>query len=151
MARLAVARASQQGATPLTLVPLKHVPLERVPYYMNGSSALLMTSFIEGSPNVVKEAMACNLPVISVPVGDVAEQLAGVDGCAVVPRDPAVIAAALLKALTSGRRSDGRRALIARSLDQLTVARRLVAIYSTVLAGWSGRTARSKVVSEKVY
>ncbi len=31
--------------------------------------------------------MACNLPVVSVPVGDVPELLAGVEGCAICPRD----------------------------------------------------------------
>ena len=45
------------------------------------SDTMVMTSFVEGSPNVVKEAMACNIPIASVDVGDVSELLSGVNGC----------------------------------------------------------------------
>ena len=54
---------------------------------LNGSNALLVTSFHEGSPNIVKEAMACNLPIISVPCGDVSERLKGVSNSWVVSYD----------------------------------------------------------------
>jgi len=54
---------------------------EAVPRVMNACDVLVLTSDFEGSPMVVKEAMACNLPIVSVPVGDVAGRLAGLDGC----------------------------------------------------------------------
>jgi glycosyltransferase involved in cell wall biosynthesis len=149
LARQAVIEASQRIRTPLQLVPLKQVPLDRVPVYMNACEAMLMTSFVEGSPNVVKEAMACNLPVISVAVGDTAEQLAGVDGCALVPRDAAAIADALVSTLTSGRPVNGRAVLIERGLDSMSVARRLMTIYTTVSSEWSARRARSRAAREE--
>jgi len=149
LARQAVDLASSEFGTPLTLVPLKQVPLAHVPHYMNACEAVLLTSFIEGSPNVVKEAMACNLPVIAVPVGDVAEQLAGVENCVVVPRDPAVVAAALVKALTSARRSNGRAVLIARGLDNPSVAKRIVSIYGAVIAARREGAAETKPIGEE--
>ena len=42
---------------------------------------LVLTSYFEGSPNIVKEAISCGLPVISVDVGDVKEQIDGIDNC----------------------------------------------------------------------
>jgi teichuronic acid biosynthesis glycosyltransferase TuaC len=82
---------------------------EEVPVYMNAADVLLVTSFTEGSPTVVQEAMACNLPVVSVDVGDVRERLQGVAACEVVgTRDPAALGTALARVLLAGKRSDGR-------------------------------------------
>ena len=101
---------------------------EDVPLYMNAADALLLTSRTEGSPTVVQEAMACNLPVVSVDVGDVRERLEGVQHCAVVrSREPAVLAAELMKVLENPRRSDGRTH--ASSLGIRAIAVRLVEFY----------------------
>ena len=80
----------------------------RIPLYLNAADCLLCTSDSEGSPTIVKEAMACNLPVVSVDVGDVRRRLEGVQNCFIRKRDPDDLAAALVSVLRSGRRSDGR-------------------------------------------
>ena len=70
---------------------------------------LLLTSRSEGSPNVVKEALATELPVVSTPVGDVAKLVRDVPGSHVRPADPRALADALADALEKGRLAEGPR------------------------------------------
>jgi glycosyltransferase involved in cell wall biosynthesis len=108
------------------------VPHDDIPVYMNACDALVFTSMQEGSPNVVKEALACNLPVVSVDVGDVAERLRGVDHCELCADErPETIAAALERVLRRGGRCDGRRAVLPLAEDLMT--QRVIALYRSVL------------------
>ncbi len=80
----------------------------------------------------MKEALACNLPVVSVPVGDVPERLRDVEGCEVTPDDrPESLAAALERVLRRGGRVDGRSAV--QSLDERVLTQRVIEIYRAVL------------------
>ena len=107
-----------------------------VPLYMNAADALIVTSFTEGSPTVVQEAMACDLPVVSVEVGDVHERLDGVAACEVIAsRDPAELGRALARVLHSAKRSDGRSH--AAALGLAAIAARLADFYRLVLSGSS--------------
>jgi glycosyltransferase involved in cell wall biosynthesis len=102
-----------------------------VPLYMNAADVLLLTSRTEGSPTVVQEALACNLPVVSVDVGDVRERLDGVYACSVVSsRAPAVLGDLLIPLLAMPRRSDGRKH--ANTLGIGTIAARLADFYRAV-------------------
>lgn len=104
-----------------------------VPLYMSASDALVFTSMQEGSPNVVKEALACDLPVVSVPVGDVEERLKGIEGCELCADErPETIAAALRKVLARGGRVHGREAVA--HLDENLITARVIDIYRSVLA-----------------
>jgi teichuronic acid biosynthesis glycosyltransferase TuaC len=78
---------------------------------MNAVDVVLLTSDSEGSPVTVKEALACMTPVVSVPVGDVPALLAGLPGCAIAPRDPELLADAVLAARTVRDSALRRRAL----------------------------------------
>jgi glycosyltransferase involved in cell wall biosynthesis len=99
---------------------------------MNACDALVVSSHQEGSPTVVKEALACNLPVVSVVVGDVALRLKGVEGCEVCADDnPETIARALERTLVWGKRSNGRETV--RELDEKVLARKMIGIYRAVM------------------
>ena len=113
------------------LIVLSDQPPDRVPLYMNAADVLVLASNNEGSPQVVKEAMACNLPIVSVPVGDVPEVLADVAGCYLCSQSPPDIADKLGMALRREERTTGRDAIAHLSLE--AVAARLVDIYREVL------------------
>jgi glycosyltransferase involved in cell wall biosynthesis len=110
---------------------VRNVRHDRMPMYFRAADVLLCASKVEGSPNVVKEALACNLPIVSVPVGDVAERLANVSPSAVVPRDPTLIGKALANILLERKRSNGRDHVGHLALDQ--VAQRVLDVYRLAL------------------
>lgn len=118
---------------PIQLVELKGYTREQVYGLMYACDAFLMTSKTEGSPQVIKESMACGLPIVSVDVGDVAERLDGVEGCYVASsREPQELADLLSKAVASGR-TQGRQRILDIGLTNDQVAAELMEIYKTIL------------------
>lgn len=130
--RGAVELLAAQDAS-VELVVATDRPHEDIPLYMNACDVLALASDFEGSPMVVKEAMACNLPVVSVDVGDVAQLIGGTEGCYLCERTPEDMAAKLRMALERGKRTDGRKAVAYLSLE--AAARRILSVYGEVVAG----------------
>ena len=98
------------------------------------ADALLMTSLTEGSPQVVKEAMFCGCPIVSVDVGDVSEVIDGVEGCFVTTRLPQDIADALRKAIAYKDRTAGREKILELGLTNEQVVGKLIKIYESIHA-----------------
>lgn len=117
---------------PAELVVAWQVQHVDIPYYMAACDVMVFTSMQEGSPNVVKEALACDLPVVSVPVGDVETRLAGVDGCEVCSDErPEAIAEALERVLRRGRRINGRATV--QHLDETLLTQKVISIYESIV------------------
>ena len=57
---------------------LEGVAPETVPTYLNAADVLVVASHGEGSPKIVKEALACNKPVVTLRVGSVETLLSGI-------------------------------------------------------------------------
>jgi teichuronic acid biosynthesis glycosyltransferase TuaC len=83
----------------LNIIELKGYKREDVAYLINAVDVVLLTSISEGSPQSIKEAMACNTPIVSTDVGDVRPLISGTEGCFVVESDPAKLREKLLNAL----------------------------------------------------
>lgn len=115
---------------------LKDIPHKNLVHYYNASDACILTSYHEGSPNVIKEAMACNCPVISTDVGDVKEVFGNTEGCYISSFDPSdvteKIRLALDYTLHKGR-TNGRDRIIELGLDSETIARKILTVYHKVL------------------
>ena len=108
-----------------------NTPNTETPYWYNAADVVLMTSKWEGSPNVIKEAMACSRPIVAVNVGDIAERTSGVEGCYVAQsRDPEELASLIEKALSFSQ-TNGRERIIADGLDSHDVNHRLIEVYNS--------------------
>jgi teichuronic acid biosynthesis glycosyltransferase TuaC len=120
-------RLAEQTVGPIRLVILDGTASpESVPRYLNASDCLALASVFEGSPNIVKEALACNLPVVATDVGDVPERLEGVLPSRVVKRDVVEFANALAEVLLDRHRSNGRNRVEICSVTRVAEAIRSV-------------------------
>jgi teichuronic acid biosynthesis glycosyltransferase TuaC len=120
---------------PVRLAFAKQVAHHEMPAYYQAADVLLLTSKHEGSPNVVKEALACNLPVVSVDVGDVKERIQSIPGCALCPNDdPATITRALTDVLALERKNFNGREFV-QDLDEDRIADGVLNIYRKLIAG----------------
>ncbi len=138
----------QEELPDVRLVRVHNEPRERVALYMNACDVLVLASVAEGSPMVVREAMACNLPVVSTDVGDVAELLNGLPGNHICEPTAAALARHLGLALASGRQRDpfagstpgssARDRIMPWSLA--AVAAQIETIYRQVLASKAARS-----------
>jgi glycosyltransferase involved in cell wall biosynthesis len=130
LARSAIDRVIRSGI-PAELHYLCGVAHDEVPVWLNASHSLLLTSLHEGSPNIVKEALACDVPIVSVDVGDVRERIQGIDGCYVALAEPGDIAGKLSMVYTGSRRIAGRVNIQTLSIER--IAQRLKEVYEEIL------------------
>lgn len=116
----------------IELIPVFNQPIHNIPIYLNASDALLLTSFHEGSPVVIKEALACNVPIVAKNVGDVSERIGQIEGCYVSDDDSAeAFARKLSLSLTNFQRIDGRESIL--HLSWKTIAEKTKALYFEVM------------------
>lgn len=112
---------------------LFNAPHTSVPIYLNASDVIVLTSLYEGSPNVIKEAMACNCPIVSTEVGDVKWILEDTDGCYISKFNTDDVAEKIRKALDFGQRTNGRDRIINLGLDSIHIAEKIISIYNNVI------------------
>jgi teichuronic acid biosynthesis glycosyltransferase TuaC len=136
LAQATVALLRQKGMA-VDLHTLDGVPHDDVPIWINAAGAVLLTSAHEGSPVIVKEALACNVPIVSVDVGDVRARIEGIDGCSIAAPSAADLSEKLQLGLDRKLPVDGRDRVAELSLDR--VADRLRGIYAALADGRSER------------
>ena len=115
------------------LYPVYAKSHDEVVKYMCAADLLLLTSVMEGSPNVIKEAMACNCPIVSTDVGDVQWITEGVDGTYVVPTgDIPALTEGIRKALSWGKRTNGRDRILQYGLTTAEIAKKIISVYDSL-------------------
>ena len=126
---VALVQASQPD---LEFVCVNNIPHQQIPLYMNACDVLILASVREGSPNVVKEALACNLPVVSTDVGDVRERINAIEGCEICEdAKPETIAAALKRVVRRAQRVDSRNTVL--DLDEHLLTQKVIDVYLNAL------------------
>lgn len=109
------------------------VPHYEITNLLNKCDVLVLASHKEGSPNIIKEAMACNCPIVSTDVGDVRWVLGETEGCYISSHEPQVMAEKIKLALEFGKRTKGRQRIIELGLDSESVAQQIVELYKSLL------------------
>jgi len=112
------------------------IPPEQVPIYINASNVVLQTSLWEGSPNIIKEAMACNIPIVSTNVGDVSNTIKNTSGCYITNFDYTEVSKSIIKAFDFDNRTTGREDISHLKIDK--IANQINNIYKGLLSNKLG-------------
>jgi len=133
LAQAAVAQLELPNVEFIIPYPLSH---QEVPKYLNEADVLVFPSLMEGSPNVIKEAMACNCPIVATDVGDVRWVLGDTEGCYISSFDKKEFAEKIRLALNYSEtvgRTNGMKRIQELGLDSETIAKRIIDIYKKAL------------------
>lgn len=132
LARASIEYLAQQGIE-VELVVANGLPQIELVHYINACNAVILPSYAEGSPNIVKEAMACNVPVVATDVGDVSDVIWSTQGCSMCLPDPASFALGLLHAFQQREPTTGREDIA--HLEVSLIAQQMIAIYREIQDG----------------
>ncbi|MDR1679063.1 MAG: glycosyltransferase family 4 protein [Prevotellaceae bacterium] len=126
-----LAKSAVNVLSDIQLVELKGYSRLQVCELMNSCDAALMTSFTEGSPQFIKEAMAVNCPIVSVDVGDVREMIGDTENCFICNYSETEIAEALQKVFATNKRTLGREKIL--RLENKIIAGEIIEIYKSIV------------------
>lgn len=129
--RLARHAAAMLSGDSSELRVIQGVPQDALNKYYNAADVCLLTSFHEGSPNVIKEAMACNCPIVSTAVGDVKEVIGTTRGCYITSFEPEDVMEKLKMAFAFGQRTNGRDNI--KHLESSIIAEKLIKLYHSAI------------------
>lgn len=115
----------------------KNVDPKQVPIYINAANVILLTSLWEGSPNVIKESMACNKPIVTSRVGDVEHVLGDTEGCFIGDLDSKEQFLENLKSAISfyleNKNTKGRDRILSIGFDSKSISEKLRGLYKSVM------------------
>ena len=117
-----------------------------MPWYYSAADSMLLCSDREGSPTSVKEALACNLPVVATDVGDVRELFSGVAGTRICPQDVGTIARNLREVFDWSRSTEFRGREAMAKYDQALTVEKIVGVYADVLSNFRARTVGRRLL-----
>lgn len=133
LAEGAVRVLNESGEFNIELHDMVGVPNDQTPFMYNAADAVVLPSFYEGSANAVKEAMACNRPLVTTDMGDCRERMEGCKGCYVAKTYDVEEFSELLAKALKDEKSEGRKRLLADGIADYQIAERLIKIYESVM------------------
>jgi len=139
-ARLAQEAVAALHSSNVHLVELKGKNRKEVAQMLNACDVALMTSFTEGSPQFIKEAMACGTPVVSTPVGDVPELSSGLNGHFLVEYNAESVVAGIRRGLEfrkNEKRTKGPEVISLFGMTPGHIAKRIMSVYRDAAKGLS--------------
>lgn len=116
----------------VNLIELEGYTREQVNVLLNACDVALLTSLNEGSPQFIKEAMACNRPIVGTDVGDVRTVINNAEGCYITSHQPDEVAEAIRKVFRFNKPTRGREYI--KHLDSEIIAGEIIDIYTQVLS-----------------
>lgn len=137
LALSAIADYNKNHSASINLMELKNMNRDEVVLAINACEFVLLTSHSEGSPQIIKEALACNRPIVSTNVGSVEEMISNVDGCFLVNNTITDVSEGIHKASEYGihySHTKGRERVKEQGLSLENTANRLKSIYNSVLS-----------------
>ena len=129
--QLAIAAIKSIDRKNINLIELKGYKREEVNYLLNACDLFLLTSISEASPQTIKEAMACNCPIVATNVGEIRDIISDTDGCFITTFEPEDIAQKIKLALEFGSRTNGREKIT--RFDNNFIAEKIYSVYKNVL------------------
>lgn len=133
LAKAAVERLQEEGIT-VELVAVSGIENQEMPWYYGAADVMILCSDREGSPTSVKEALACNLPVVATDVGDIREILSGLEGTRICTQEVSEIARSLREILGAPRNDRFERRAAMKKYDQSLMAEKIIAVYHKILS-----------------
>ncbi|MFH0894553.1 MAG: glycosyltransferase family 4 protein [Bacteroidota bacterium] len=124
------------NAENVRLIPVYNKTHNEIRTWLNASDLVVLSSYHEGSPNVVKEAMACNCPLVSTDVGDVKFVFGNTAGCFLSAINTNDFAQQIKKAIhfsSSVGKTSGRQRILELKIDSESIAGRITKVYNNVL------------------
>ena len=118
----------------VNLLELKGLSRHEVNLYMNACDAALLFSTYEGSPQFIKEAMACNCPIVATNVGDIEWIIGETEGCYITAPEVEALADKIISALKFSEifdRTNGRERILNLGLDTDSIAKKVLEVYGT--------------------
>jgi len=137
----AAAHALAQKDPSIELLVVYKETQEGLALYMSACDVLVFPSYQEGSPNIIKQAMACNLPIVATDVGDVRQVIGKTRDCHICRPNVPEFAARINEILSRRTRTDGRTHI--RHLNTEAVSGRIIEVYEQVLKNREKRLADS--------
>tara|TARA_B100000073_G_scaffold334687_1_gene327485 strand:- start:143 stop:1063 length:921 start_codon:yes stop_codon:yes gene_type:complete len=126
-----LAKSAISGINNCKLVELKGYSKENINLILNASDLLLVTSLSETGPIIVKEALACNCPIISTDVGDVKNLIQNVQNCYISSYNPEDIKKKINLVLFNNKRTNGKQAV--KNLKLENIAYKVIDVYKSTL------------------